>query len=46
MNGLFLELGWVVAAVAMTGAGYALLAALLVGRFMRREPRHRIIVPR
>jgi ceramide glucosyltransferase len=39
MNELFLEIGWVLAAVALTGAAYALLAALLVGRFMRREPR-------
>src|ERR1700744_2249078 len=30
-------LGWVSAAIALVGAGYALLAALLVGRFMRGD---------
>ncbi|MDB5733405.1 MAG: ceramide glucosyltransferase [Alphaproteobacteria bacterium] len=39
MNELFLEIGWALAAIALMGAAYALLAALLVGRFMRREPR-------
>jgi ceramide glucosyltransferase len=29
------ELGWLAGAVALVGAGYALLAALLAGRFMR-----------
>ena len=38
MNGLFLEIGWVLVAVALMGAAYALLAALLVGRFMRAVP--------
>ena len=31
-------MGWILAAVAVGGAGYALLSALLVGRFMREEP--------
>lgn len=38
MNGLFADMGWILAAVAVVGAGYALLSALLVGRFMREEP--------
>ena len=31
-------LGWVAAMVAMAGTAYALLAAYLAGRFMRRDP--------
>lgn len=37
MNGLFENTGLVVAAVATVGGLYALLAASLVGRFMRRD---------
>lgn len=37
MHGFFADLGWILAAVALIGAAYALLAALLVGRFMRGE---------
>jgi ceramide glucosyltransferase len=39
MNELFFDIGCVLAAVALIGAAYALLAALLVGRFMRHETR-------
>jgi ceramide glucosyltransferase len=37
MVSLFTDLGWLFAAVALLGAGYALLSAVLVARFMRRE---------
>ena len=36
MHSLFLDVGWMLAAVAVAGAGYTLLAALLVGRFMEK----------
>lgn len=35
MNGLLQDIGWVLAAAAFVGALYALLAASLIGRFMR-----------
>jgi ceramide glucosyltransferase len=38
MHGLFADFGWILAAVALIGASYALLSALLVGRFMQDEP--------
>lgn len=38
MNGLIADIGWVLAMVALVGAAYALLSAVLVGRFMREEP--------
>ncbi|HEX2761742.1 MAG TPA: bacteriohopanetetrol glucosamine biosynthesis glycosyltransferase HpnI [Rhizomicrobium sp.] len=37
MASLFTYLGWAFCAVAVAGAGYTLLAAWLVGRFMRDE---------
>ena len=37
MDGLFTDTGWILAAVAMVGGCYALLASALVGRFMRRD---------
>ena len=37
MEGLFTDAGWMLAAIAMIGGGYALLASALVGRFMRRD---------
>ena len=37
MVSLFSDLGWALAAVALGGAGYALLSAVLVTRFMRGE---------
>ena len=37
MNGLFADAGWILAAIAVIGGGYALLAAALAGRFMRRD---------
>jgi ceramide glucosyltransferase len=37
MNGFFADIGWVVAMLALAGAAYALLSAVLVGRFMRRD---------
>jgi ceramide glucosyltransferase len=36
MNGLFADAGWILAATALVGGCYALLAAGLVGRFMSR----------
>jgi ceramide glucosyltransferase len=36
MHSLFLYIGWALAAIAVVGAAYTLLAALLVGRFMRK----------
>jgi ceramide glucosyltransferase len=39
MTSLFSDLGWLFAAVAVIGAGYALLASVLVYRFMGREQR-------
>jgi ceramide glucosyltransferase len=38
MQMLFTNLGWAMAAIALVGAGYALLASLLVSRFMRPQP--------
>jgi len=38
MHGLFTDMGWGLAAVAVIGAAYTVLSAILVGRFMRREP--------
>jgi ceramide glucosyltransferase len=35
MHLFFTEIGWVLAAIAVAGAGYTLLAAILVGRFMQ-----------
>jgi ceramide glucosyltransferase len=35
MHSLFLDIGWGLAAIAVAGAAYALLAAILVGRFMQ-----------
>jgi ceramide glucosyltransferase len=35
MHLLSLDIGWILAAIAIGGAGYTLLAALLVGRFMQ-----------
>ncbi|HEX4271581.1 MAG TPA: bacteriohopanetetrol glucosamine biosynthesis glycosyltransferase HpnI [Rhizomicrobium sp.] len=35
MHLLFLDTGWILAAIAVGGAGYTVLAAILVGRFMR-----------
>src|ERR1700709_1562851 len=37
MVSLFTDLGWALSAVALVGAGYALLSTVLVGRFMRAE---------
>ena len=37
MEGLFTDAGWMLAAIAVIGGGYALLASALVGRFMRRD---------
>src|SRR5471032_723927 len=34
MHSLFFDFGWGLAAIAVVGAAYTLLAALLVGRFM------------
>jgi ceramide glucosyltransferase len=39
MASLFTCLGWAFCAVAVVGAGYTLLSAWLVGRFMRGEPK-------
>lgn len=35
MHSVLTDIGWILAVVAVGGAGYALLAAVLVGRFMR-----------
>jgi len=35
MHSLFFDIGWFLAAIAVVGAGYALLSAVLVGRFMQ-----------
>jgi ceramide glucosyltransferase len=35
MHSLFIDVGWGLAAIAVVGAAYTLLAALLVGRFMQ-----------
>src|SRR5476649_1267172 len=35
MHSLFFDVGWSLAAIAVVGAAYTLLAALLVGRFMQ-----------
>jgi len=37
MHLLFADIGWILTAVAAGGAGYTLLAAALVGRFMRSQ---------
>ncbi|MES2473339.1 MAG: bacteriohopanetetrol glucosamine biosynthesis glycosyltransferase HpnI [Pseudomonadota bacterium] len=37
MNSIFTMLGWAFCAVALIGAGYALLSAVLAERFMRRK---------
>jgi ceramide glucosyltransferase len=37
MHSLFTDTGWILVAVAAAGAGYALLSAVLVGRFMKSE---------
>jgi ceramide glucosyltransferase len=37
MQPLFIDIGWILAAIAVGGAGYTLLAAVLVGRFMRGQ---------
>ena len=37
MHLLLRDIGWVLAAIAVGGAGYTLLAAILVGRFMRGQ---------
>jgi len=37
MHLLLIDIGWVLAVIAVGGAGYTLLAAILVGRFMRGE---------
>ena len=39
MDSVFSILGWALLAVALTGTGYALLAAVLVSRFMRAAPK-------
>src|SRR4051812_7551304 len=39
MHSLFLDIGWFLAAIAVVGTGYALLSAVLVGRFMQEAPR-------
>ncbi len=36
MHSLFLYVGWVLMAIAVVGAAYTMLAALLVGRFMKK----------
>jgi len=38
MSRFLTDIGWVLAAVALVGAAYTLLSAVLVGRFMRRVP--------
>lgn len=45
MASLFTYLGWAFCAVAVAGAGYTLLAAWLVGRFMRDETRPAMPAP-
>src|SRR5215469_12155682 len=35
MHWVLADMGWILAAIAVGGAGYTLLAAVLVGRFMR-----------
>jgi ceramide glucosyltransferase len=37
MHSLFFDIGWFLAAIAVVGAGYALLSAVLVGRFMQTQ---------
>ena len=39
MHLLFLDIGWFLAAIAAVGTFYALLSAVLVGRFMQEAPR-------
>jgi ceramide glucosyltransferase len=45
MTSLFTYLGWAFCAVAVIGAGYTLLAAWLVGRFMRPEGNPATLAP-
>lgn len=45
MASLFTYLGWAFCAVAVVGAGYTLLAAWLVGRFMRDETKPAMPAP-
>lgn len=45
MDSVFGFLGWALLAVGLTGTGYALLAALLVGRFMRAAPKMPVQAP-
>src|ERR1043165_9054886 len=35
MHSVLLDIGWCLAAIAVMGAGYTILAAVLAGRFMR-----------
>src|SRR5579872_623980 len=35
MHWVFLDIGWILSAIAAAGAGYTLLAVVLVGRFMQ-----------
>jgi ceramide glucosyltransferase len=37
MYWMLVDIGWILAAIAVGGAGYTLLAAILVGRFMRGQ---------
>jgi ceramide glucosyltransferase len=37
MHWVLIDIGWMLAAIAVGGAGYAFLAAVLVGRFMRGQ---------
>jgi ceramide glucosyltransferase len=37
MHWMLVDIGWILAAIAVGGAGYTLLAAILVGRFMRSQ---------
>lgn len=39
MDSVFTFLGWALLAIALIGTGYALLAAVLAGRFMRAAPK-------
>ncbi len=36
MQSFLLDIGWALAAVAVVGTAYSLLAAVLVGRFMQK----------
>ena len=39
MDSVFTFLGWALLAIALIGTGYAMLAAVLAGRFMRAAPK-------